>query len=449
MTGRKLRAFAALVGACALLVLGAPVASAATSDYHPTDASRTFANGTHAWTGTTQAEGLCVTFVTCPAVTNEFVGSGGQGGAGDGFLRTRITSIASVAGTVRGVWQSPAFTYTGVAGVQPTQLTLGLDRRGDVNALLSLLGSANYSVELVNLTTPGALSLVNEAPVIDTDTWTAIPTITVDPAQLTLSNSYRIRITSEFNFPVALLPSASADYDNVVLRASTAGTGLDPDGDGVDDPPDNCPLVANPDQADNDGDGIGNACDPTPDGPDTDGDGVPDVTDNCDTVVNPGQADTDSDGAGDACDADDDNDGILDGPDNCDLNANAGQEDTDADGIGNVCDATPNGTPGGSSNAAAVISGNTLLFTAKCPKKATSRCKVKVVGLSAGKGSAPATTKGKAKVKQGKKRVVRLTVNQPFMAQLQTATRMTFKVVTKSRGSKAKKKWSNMAVVRG
>jgi hypothetical protein len=39
------------------------------------------------------------------------------------------------------------------------------------------------------------------------------------------------------------------------------GTTTDTDGDGVCDGQDNCPAVANPDQADADGDGIGNACD--------------------------------------------------------------------------------------------------------------------------------------------------------------------------------------------
>jgi hypothetical protein len=73
---------------------------------------------------------------------------------------------------------------------------------------------------------------------------------------------------------------------------------IDVDGDGVADVDDNCDDVANPDQADTDQDGIGDACDL----PDADGDGVPDDQDNCDDVSNPDQADADQDGVGDACD---------------------------------------------------------------------------------------------------------------------------------------------------
>jgi uncharacterized surface anchored protein len=123
---------------------------------------------------------------------------------------------------------------------------------------------------------------------------------------------------------------------------------LDADGDGVSDDADNCVQTANADQADADGDGKGDLCDETPNGPDRDADGVPDKTDNCRKVPNPDQADTDEDGKGDACDEtptgpDQEEDGVPDNLDNCRIVPNLDQADTDQDGMGDACDETPNG----------------------------------------------------------------------------------------------------------
>jgi len=70
----------------------------------------------------------------------------------------------------------------------------------------------------------------------------------------------------------------------------------DSDGDIVPNINDNCPLVANADQKDIDGNGVGDECD------DYDRDQILNVNDNCINIPNQTQRDIDHDGLGDECD---------------------------------------------------------------------------------------------------------------------------------------------------
>ncbi|HYF13200.1 MAG TPA: putative metal-binding motif-containing protein, partial [Candidatus Paceibacterota bacterium] len=108
--------------------------------------------------------------------------------------------------------------------------------------------------------------------------------------------------------------------------------------DGVNNTADNCPQVANPNQANNDGDSQGDACDA-----DDDNDTVSDSADNCPLVANTSQANNDGDTQGDPCDADDDNDGVADPNDNCELTANSDQANRDGDSLGDACDSDADG----------------------------------------------------------------------------------------------------------
>ncbi len=114
------------------------------------------------------------------------------------------------------------------------------------------------------------------------------------------------------------------------------GSVCDTDEDGIFDEDDNCPLIVNADQADNDVDGQGDVCDE-----DDDNDGTPDATDTFPLDATE-DTDTDGDGTGNNTDTDDDGDGTPDNTDAFPLD-DTEDADTDGDGTGNNTDTDDDG----------------------------------------------------------------------------------------------------------
>ena len=97
-------------------------------------------------------------------------------------------------------------------------------------------------------------------------------------------------------------------------------------------------FIANTNQQDVDGDGIGDACDAFID---NDNDGVANGADNCPNTHGAGGFPD----PGDPDQADADGDGLCADADNCPAIANPDQADQDADGVGDVCDPCPADNP--------------------------------------------------------------------------------------------------------
>jgi len=184
-----------------------------------------------------------------------------------------------------------------------------------------------------------------------------------------------------------------ADNVSVVEIFVRSGNPTDGDADGIINGRDNCPSHVNPDQADFDYDGEGDACDDDIDGDgldnldeeqlgldpeswdsdgddisdgeevglgespadtdidrtidalddDSDGDGVSDAEEAGDGDVYTPALDTDRDDIPDFQDTDSDNDSVVDGSDNCRLVDNPEQRDADENGVGDACEGDTDG----------------------------------------------------------------------------------------------------------
>jgi hypothetical protein len=223
------------IAACALCLcfaLAAP-AGAADSDLYPSDPnSRTFSGGPAGWTSSATFDGVCVPPLVCPRVDNRWV-AGGDAGA-NGYISSDylgVAGVGSVAGTSTGVWESPAFTFTGAS---KGEVAFSMRRRADVDELLAVAGnSAEYAVRLVNVTEGGtAQTVIAPTTMAAAADWSTVSSAAINASRLEAGDTYRLRIESIYKTGTGVLVTGSADYDNVVLGPGVGAAGGGDKGDG-------------------------------------------------------------------------------------------------------------------------------------------------------------------------------------------------------------------------
>lgn len=313
---------------------------------HATDAAGNIGTAVWQWTVDTTPPTVSITAPTIGGVT----GSSGTVTytVGDGTvvctLDNHIVDCSNTAAAFTGLSDGEhTFTITSTDGA-------GNSTSQSVTWVVDATGPVIAAHDGVNVTTTDSngTAVTYTAPSVN-DAIDGPVSVSCTPASGTLfpvgSTTVTCTATDEHQ------NTTTSTFAVTVTLTTGGGDPVDTDGDGIPDTTDNCPLNANTNQANNDGDAMGDVCDP-----DDDNDTIPDVEtpnegdgttgpDNCPFTANTNQADNDNDGIGDVCDSDDDNDEVLDGVDNCPMTANTDQLDSDHDGQGNVCDSTPNGDP--------------------------------------------------------------------------------------------------------
>jgi hypothetical protein len=217
---RMTTAFAA--GFASLLLALPSLATTAASKYPADPAARGFGGGLAGWSAAASSQGTCAPPLLCPSASGSFQPSGGADGGG--YIRSAyqgVVGVTAVGGTSTVTFTSPRFEYRGAGGRQPDAVTFEMDRRASVDELLAVAGnSADYSVRLIDVSAGGeALTVIPPTTLAGANSWSDVPTASVDPGQLTMGHEYRLAITSAYTTGTGVLVNGNADFDNVVLSA--------------------------------------------------------------------------------------------------------------------------------------------------------------------------------------------------------------------------------------
>ncbi len=225
MTGRRrVQVVGVLALGVSFALLAASANAGTVSKYQPRRDARTFAHGAGGWTSTVDyGQGLCDPQVNCHTVSNSWHGQGGV--RGSGYIDTRLNGSLGAAGVSSGTWRSPGFRYRGAKGKRPNHLDLLITRRFDIAGLLDVEGnSAHYTVEIVNPATGVAVAPIDGRRMHETPGWTR-QRVRLGSGALQVGKRYGIKVTTAFKAGAQVFPDATADYDNIVLRASRSTRG--------------------------------------------------------------------------------------------------------------------------------------------------------------------------------------------------------------------------------
>ncbi len=241
----------------------------------------------------------------------------GEAGAGGPKLRQcNVVGTHVSAATFLRADNFATTTVVDTVSCSPSDTSVVLtkdENLGDNNPVGDIVDAGITETGVVNYTIAGSgdLTLSIVGPAICNPHWTnpldAFPSqingiqtsvVTIPGASGAGSATYSINCPAgSYSFQIVANLSAGAGEDttnNQFENIVNVTVLCDSDGDGVCTPTDNCPNVANPDQTDTDGDGIGDACDP-----DDDNDGIPDGSDGCPLIPEDIDGVDDSDGCPD------------------------------------------------------------------------------------------------------------------------------------------------------